>query len=87
MVLYRRKPDHQTIPLLVTLLLTFSSISIIAGAGGRVEFHFSIFMVVAVLGYYESISLLLTMTAIFAVQHVANRSPSTSPVLVFGEAL
>lgn len=61
---------HKLIPLLNTLILTFSSISIIAGAGGRVEFHFSIFMVVAILGYYQSINLMLIMTGIFAVQHL-----------------
>jgi methyl-accepting chemotaxis protein len=71
LIMYKVRADHRVIPLLLTLLLTFSSISIIAGAGGRVEFHFSIFMVVAVLGYYESIPLLSIMTAIFAVQHAA----------------
>jgi methyl-accepting chemotaxis protein len=81
-IVYKSKADHPIIPLFITLLLTFSSISIMAGAGGRVEFHFSIFMVVAVLGYYESIPLLLTMTGIFAVQHLAGFF--FIPQIVFG---
>src|SRR6476620_12544661 len=56
-IFYRKKQDHPVIPILVTLILTFGSISMIAGATGRVEFHFSIFMVVAALAYYESLVL------------------------------
>jgi methyl-accepting chemotaxis protein len=70
LLLYRSKPDHRWIPLLITLALTFSSIAIIAGSGGHVEFHFSIFMVVAVLSYYKSIRLISIMTGIFAVHHI-----------------
>ncbi len=54
-----------------TLTLTLSSISMIAGGGGMLEYHFSIFMVLAVLVYYESIALLLVSTVLFAVQHLA----------------
>ncbi|HLR43126.1 MAG TPA: methyl-accepting chemotaxis protein, partial [Pseudogracilibacillus sp.] len=36
-----------------------------------VEYHFSIFMVVAIIGYYEQIKLIVVMTLIFAVQHLA----------------
>jgi methyl-accepting chemotaxis protein len=73
---------NNLIPLLNTLILTFASISIIAGAGGRVEFHFSIFMVVAILGYYQSIKLMLIMTGIFAAQHLLGYF--FIPELVFG---
>lgn len=69
--LYKRKSDHQSIPVLVTLVFTFGSISMIAGSGGHVELHFSIFMVVAALAYYESIALILIMTIIFTIQHLA----------------
>lgn len=69
-ILYRKKQDYPVIPILVTLILTFGSISMIAGATGRVEFHFSIFMVVAALSYYESLILILIMTLIFTVQHL-----------------
>lgn len=42
------------LPLLHTLTLTFSSISLIAGGNGLVEYHFSIFMVLAILSYYDT---------------------------------
>lgn len=57
------------LPLLHTLTLTFSSISLIAGGNGLVEYHFSIFMVLAILSYYESVRLILISTVIFAIQH------------------
>lgn len=57
------------IPLLNTLTLTFASISIIAGGNGMVEYHFSIFMVLAIISYYESIRLIIISTIIFAMQH------------------
>lgn len=69
-IFYRLKKDHPIIPLLNTLTLTFSSMSMIAGGEGMVEYHFSIFMVVAILGYYESINLILITTILFAIQHV-----------------
>ncbi|WP_424767731.1 methyl-accepting chemotaxis protein [Paenibacillus sp. sgz302251] len=68
--IYRKQADHSLIPLLNTISLTFSSISIIAGGGGMVEFHFSIFMVAALIAYYEDIKLIATMTVIFALQHI-----------------
>lgn len=78
----RTRKDHPVIPILVTLTLTFSSISIIAGSGGSVEFHFSIFMVVATAAYYESIRLIALMTAVFAVQHIGGFY--LFPELVYG---
>jgi methyl-accepting chemotaxis protein len=69
-VLYRVNKNSPYIPYLLTLALTFGSISIISGGSGRVEFHFSIFMVVAALGYYQNIKLLSLMTTIFAVHHL-----------------
>lgn len=68
--LYRNQKDHRLLPLFNTLTITFSSISMIAGGGGMVEYHFSIFMVVAMIGYYERIHLIVIMTLIFAVQHL-----------------
>jgi methyl-accepting chemotaxis protein len=70
-LLYRLKKDHSLLPLMNTLTITFTSISMIAGGEGRIEYHFSIFIVLAMVGYYESISLLLLMTGIFAIQHLA----------------
>ncbi|WP_202081696.1 methyl-accepting chemotaxis protein [Caldalkalibacillus salinus] len=69
--LYNTREDHPQLPLINTLTITFSSMSIIAGGEGMVEYHFSIFMVVAFIGYYERIHLTLLMTALFAVQHLA----------------
>ncbi|WP_096437946.1 methyl-accepting chemotaxis protein [Alteribacter populi] len=70
-VLYRLKKDHPLLPLLNTLTITFSSMSMIAGGEGMVEYHFSIFMVVAMVGYYERVNLILIMTGLFAIQHLA----------------
>lgn len=77
-----KQQDHQFIPLLLTVTLTFSSISIIAGSGGGVEFHFSIFMVAATIAYYENVVLIWTMTALFAVQHFGGYL--WFPEIVFG---
>jgi len=68
---YRKQADHPAVPLLNVLGLTFSSISMIAGGGGTVEFHFSIFMVIACMAYYENIQLIIIASALFAVQHLA----------------
>ncbi|WP_337099570.1 methyl-accepting chemotaxis protein [Paenibacillus sp. YIM B09110] len=81
-LLYRRDRNHSHIPLLNALSLTLSSFSVIAGAGGAVEFHFSIFMVIAIVAYYERISLIVVMTVLFAVQHVAGLY--LFPTYVFG---
>ncbi|MEK3889934.1 methyl-accepting chemotaxis protein [Bacillus sp. FSL K6-3431] len=68
-VFFRKEKDHDWIPILLTLSLTFGSISLIANGNGMVEYHFSIFMVVAALAYFESVRLILLSTAIFAIQH------------------
>lgn len=68
---YQTERGHPLLPLFNTLTITFSSISMIAGGEGMVEYHFSIFMVVAIIGYYEQIKLIIMMTSIFAVQHLA----------------
>lgn len=74
--------EYKNIPWINTLTLTFSSISIISGSGGGVEFHFSIFMVLAITAYYENIRLIAMMTILFAVQHIAGFF--FIPQLVFG---
>lgn len=79
---YRRQKDHPFLPMLNTLALTMSSISIISGSGGSVEFHFSIFLVVAIIAYYESVQLIAVMTVLFALQHVLGYF--FAPELVFG---
>ncbi|REE85115.1 methyl-accepting chemotaxis protein [Paenibacillus taihuensis] len=74
--------ESASIPHFLTLSLTFSSMSIIAGGQGMVEYHFSIFMVLAIILYYEMISLLLISTVLFALQHVLGFL--FFPVLVYG---
>ncbi|WLR54493.1 methyl-accepting chemotaxis protein [Mesobacillus subterraneus] len=61
---------HEYLPLLNTITLTFASISLIASGNGMVEYHFSIFMVIAMIAYYESIKMILVSTVLFAVQHL-----------------
>ncbi|WP_106767391.1 methyl-accepting chemotaxis protein [Paenibacillus faecalis] len=46
------------------------------------EFHFSIFMVIAAAAYYESIRLIAMMTVLFAIQHLVGYF--FTPELVFG---
>jgi methyl-accepting chemotaxis protein len=79
---YRGKTDSSIVSLLVMLTLTFSSIGIIIAGDGLVEYHFSIFMVVAIMAYYEDIKLVLLMTVIFAVHHVLGFI--IDPIHVFG---
>lgn len=80
--LYRKAPTKSSIAILNTLTLTFSSIAVISGAGGSVEFHFSIFMIVAIVAYYEQIKLILLTTALFAAQHLIGFF--LFPLYVFG---
>src|SRR5699024_6503449 len=70
-ILYINKKDHSLLPLFNSLTITFSSVSMIAGGEGMIEYYFSIFMVVAIIGYYDQIILIVVMTLIFAVQHLA----------------
>lgn len=69
-VYFYKKESSQT-GLWLTLTLTFSSISIIAGGDGLTEYHFSIFMVVAMIASFQNISYILLSTVIFAVHHLA----------------
>lgn len=83
-ILYKTKRNHPFIPFFVMLSLTFGSISIIATGNGMIEYHFSIFMVIAALAYYESIRLIIISTIIFAIQHLVGYF--TFPELVCGTA-
>jgi methyl-accepting chemotaxis protein len=68
--LYRKNTESSLVPLFIMLTLTFSSIGIILAGSGMLEYHFSIFMVVATMAYYEEIKLVILMTLLFAVHHV-----------------
>lgn len=79
---FSKRPVQRILPYIITLILVFGSISIIAGGGGHVEFHFSIFMVLAVLSYYRNQHAIVLAALIFAVQHFAGFF--LVPELVFG---
>lgn len=69
--LFRSHPAHAYLPVINTLILTLGSIGLIAAGNGLVEYHFSVFMVVAFVAFYDSIALVLLSTAIFAFHHLA----------------
>ncbi len=69
--IYRKNAQSPALPWLVSTTLTFSSISIIAGGDGFVEYHFSIFMTIVIIAYYENIKILIYSTAIFTLHHLA----------------
>ena len=68
-VLYRKNEKHPYISLVLTLSLTAASVSIIAGGNGLIEYHFSIFMVIAIISNFQSIRLILCSTVLFAIHH------------------
>lgn len=69
--LFKSDKMHPQIPIYLTLTLTFTSIAMIAGGKGLVEYHFSIFMVVAIIASFAKIRLILLSLAVFAVHHFA----------------
>ncbi|WP_256757425.1 methyl-accepting chemotaxis protein [Cohnella sp. WQ 127256] len=79
---FKRNKEHRWLPWINTLTLTLSSIAIISGSGGGVEFHFSIFMVIAASAYYDNTKLIYMMTGLFAIQHIAGYL--FVPELIFG---
>lgn len=68
--LYKSNKEHRWLPILVTVSMTFGSMAIIASGEGLVEYHFSVFMVVAALAYYESLKVIILATVLFAVHHI-----------------
>ncbi|WP_059104745.1 methyl-accepting chemotaxis protein [Shouchella shacheensis] len=77
-----KQADHPVIPWLITLTLTFGSVSIIAGGEGMVEYHFSIFIVLALLAYYQRMALILLSVVLFAIQHIGGYF--VIPQIVYG---
>ncbi len=80
--LYARRPSDPKVALFNTLSMVFSSISMISGGNGDVVFHFSIFMVIAILCFYESIRLITIASTLFAIQHIVGFV--WFPRLIFG---
>ncbi|MBM7579092.1 methyl-accepting chemotaxis protein [Jeotgalibacillus terrae] len=69
-VQYRKDENHILFKIFVTLSLTLGSMFIIAAGDGWVEYHFSIFMVIALIAYFTSVSMIILSTAIFAAHHL-----------------
>lgn len=70
-MMYKKDHAHPKLHLFMTLTLTHGSMLIIASGNGLVEYHFSIFMVLAFIAYFNSVPLILVSTVIFAVHHLA----------------
>lgn len=69
-IVFKKDKEHVAIPYLIMMSVTFGSMAIIAGGNGMVEYHFSVFMVVAALGYFENVRVVLISTVLFAVHHI-----------------
>lgn len=83
-ILHIKRPTFKYLPLLVTLTLTFSIISMIMGGNGAVEYHFGIFMVLATMAYYNSIQLVILMAGLFAFQHLLGYFFPPATLFVYG---
>lgn len=70
-ILYKRNPNHDMLPTVLTLSNTFASMAIIAMGNGMVEYHFSIFMVLAMIAFLGSVRMIVVSTILFAVHHFA----------------
>ncbi|MFC7371871.1 methyl-accepting chemotaxis protein [Fictibacillus iocasae] len=68
--MYHHSHHHPVLPVLITIILTFISNAMIVSGEGDVVFHFSIFLVVALMSFYDDIKLILVMTVIFALFHL-----------------
>src|SRR5690625_3158609 len=66
---YKKQNESKKLPLLLTLTFTFTSIGMISAGNGFVEYHFSIFMMLALITFFRSIKLVAVSTVIFALQH------------------
>lgn len=65
------------------LSMIFSALAMITGAGGTVEFHFALFMVIALLAFYEDALIVWTVAAVTAVADAL--AYFLFPELVFGQ--
>lgn len=67
--IYKKNKEHPQLKLLLTLTLTHASMLIIANGSGLVEYHFSIFMVLALISFFNSVPMIVVSTIIFAIHH------------------
>jgi len=67
--LYKTNGNNRYFEIVVTLTMTAASISMIAGGNGLVEYHFSIFMVMAIIASFSKIKLIIISAGVFAIHH------------------
>lgn len=84
--LYLKSPTHAALPILLTLTLTLSSMAMIMGGDGMIEYHFSIFIVIALVSFYDEVKLIVIMASLFTLQHALGYSISPFTYFVFGVA-
>lgn len=68
-IVYRNNARASSLPWIISSTLTFSSIAMIANGDGFVEYHFSIFMTIAIIAYFDHVKVLIYSTTLFAAQH------------------
>ncbi|WP_226577426.1 methyl-accepting chemotaxis protein [Halobacillus litoralis] len=68
---FRRNPAHAGLPWMNSMLFTFITLAMIVNGEGMVVYHFSIFLVVSLLAFYDRIDVLALMTGVFALIHIA----------------
>lgn len=67
---YKRDKEHKALPWLMSILFTSISLGMIVNGEGMVVYHFSIFLVVALIAFYDRMDIISLMTGIFAVFHI-----------------
>lgn len=70
-VMYGKRAADRRLPWVIMFTMTLSSMTIIAASGGLIEYHFSIFVVMALITMFHSKRLILTASAMFTVHHIA----------------
>lgn len=69
-MMYYKSPANKQLPFIITLTLTLTSIATIAAGSGLVEYHFSIFVVMALITMFQRKKLVLMASGIFLTQHI-----------------
>lgn len=70
LLVYMASAENVRLPLMLTLAITFTAMGTIAAGEGMVEYHFSIFVSLAIVAYYRSIPLLLLSAVLYALHHI-----------------
>lgn len=68
-IMYLKNHEDKKSPWLITFTLLFSSVLIIASGEGLVEYHFSIFVVMAIITMFHQQSLIFTGAIFFSLYH------------------